>query len=136
VKGVTAAAHIVKPGGAILLVSECAEGAGAAEFSRLLVESPSPAAFLEKIERASVEVDQWQLEKLALVFQNQRVLFYVPGLPAEFRAKLWGPAFESAADAVAALLSILPAEAQVAVLPDGPYVFARPTACAVEPVAV
>jgi len=136
VKGVTAAAHIVKPGGAILLFSECAEGAGAAEFSRLLLESPSPAAFLEKIEHASVEVDQWQLEKLALVFRTHRVLFYVPGLPAEFRAKLWGPAFSSAADSVAALLSMLPAEAQVAVLPEGPYVFARPTACPAEPVAV
>jgi len=96
VKGVTAAAHIVKPGGAILLVSECAEGAGAAEFSRLLLESPSPSVFLEKIEHASVEVDQWQLEKLALVFLSHPVLFYVPGLPAEFRAKLWGPAFSSA----------------------------------------
>ena len=136
VKGVTAAAHIVKPGGAILLVSECAEGAGAAEFSRLLLESPSPSAFLEKIEHASVEVDQWQLEKLALVFLSHRVLFCVPGLPAEFRAKLWGPAFSSAAGSVAALVSMLPAAAQVAVLPEGPYVFARPTACPVEPVAV
>ena len=126
----------MKPGGAILLVSECAEGAGAAEFSRLLLESPSPSAFLEKIEHASVEVDQWQLEKLALVFLSHRVLFCVPGLPAEFRAKLWGPAFSSAAGSVAALVSMLPAAAQVAVLPEGPYVFARPTACPVEPVAV
>jgi nickel-dependent lactate racemase len=132
---VTAAAHIVKPGGAILLVAECAEGAGAAEFSRLLLESPSPAAFLEKIEHGSVEVDQWQLEKLALVVLSHRVLFYVPGLPAEFRAKLWGPAFSSAPESVAALISMLPDAARVAVLPEGPYVFARPTAPAAEPVA-
>jgi nickel-dependent lactate racemase len=132
VKGVTAAAHIVKPGGVILLFSECAEGAGAAEFSRLLLESPSPSAFLEKIERTPVEVDQWQLEKLALVFQSHRVLFFVPGLPAGFRAKLWGPAFDTVPDSVAALLALLPAAARVAVLPEGPYVFARPA----QPVAV
>ena len=29
IKGVTAAQHIVKPGGRILLVAECSEGAGA-----------------------------------------------------------------------------------------------------------
>jgi nickel-dependent lactate racemase len=136
VKGVTAAAHIVKPGGPILLLAECAEGAGAAEFSRLLLESPSPAAFLERIERASVEIDQWQLEKLALVFQSHPVLFHVPGLPAEFRATLWGPAFDSAPQAVAALVSILPDAARVAVLPEGPYVFARPAARQAEPAAV
>ena len=136
VKGVTAAAHIVEPGGAILVLSECAEGAGAEEFSRMLKESPSPAAFLEQIERAPVEVDQWQLEKLALVFQNHRVLFYVPGLPAEFRAKLWGPVFDSPEEAVAGLLLGLVSSPQVAVLPEGPYVFARPMAHAAEPVGV
>ena len=136
VKGVTAAAHIVKPGGAILLLAECAEGAGAAEFSRMLLESPSPVAFLEQIERTPVEVDQWQLEKLALVFQSHRVLFHVPGLPAEFRAKLWGRVFDSAPEAVGGLFASLPDNAQVAVLPEGPYVFARPVARAAEPVAV
>jgi nickel-dependent lactate racemase len=33
IKGITAAAHIVKPGGKILLLAACQEGAGAAEFS-------------------------------------------------------------------------------------------------------
>ena len=132
VKGVTAASHIVKPGGPILLISECAEGAGAAEFSRLLLESDSPTAFLEKIERAPVEIDQWQLEKLALVIQNHPVLFYVPGLPVEYRARLWGMVHDSPAEAVAEVLSVLPDAAQVAILPEGPYVFARPKASQAE----
>ena len=136
VKGVTAASHIVKPGGPILLVSECAEGAGAAEFSRLLLDSDSPSAFLEQIQSAPVEIDQWQLEKLALVFQNHPVLFHVPGLPAEYRSRLWGPVHDGAQEAVAGLLSILPDAAQVAVLPEGPYVFARPKASRTELVAV
>ena len=36
IKGVTAAAHIVKPGGTILLAAACQEGAGAPEFCRML----------------------------------------------------------------------------------------------------
>jgi nickel-dependent lactate racemase len=126
VKGVTAASHIVKPGGTILLVAACDEGAGAAEFSRLLLESSSPAELLEKLTKAEVKIDQWQLEKLALVMQRQKVMFYVPGLPAEYRAKLWGPSFDDPQEAVAALDASLPREASVAVLAEGPYVFARP----------
>ena len=38
IKGVTAASHIVKPGGSILLVAACTEGAGAPEFARMLGE--------------------------------------------------------------------------------------------------
>ena len=34
IKGITAAQHIVKPGGRILVVGECAEGMGSAEFAR------------------------------------------------------------------------------------------------------
>src|SRR5437762_9621550 len=41
IKGVTAASHIVKSGGKILLLAACEEGAGAPEFSRMLRENPS-----------------------------------------------------------------------------------------------
>src|SRR4029077_10942405 len=46
IKGVTAASHIVKPGGSILLAAACTEGAGAPEFARMLGEGVSAAAFL------------------------------------------------------------------------------------------
>jgi len=126
VKGITAASHIVRPGGRILILSACTEGAGAEEFARMLLEFDRPAALLESLSNSPVVVDQWQLEKLALVFQRHEVLFYVPGLPAEYRSRLWGPSYDSAHEAVAALVSDLAAGAEVAVLPEGPYVFARP----------
>jgi nickel-dependent lactate racemase len=44
VKGITAASHLVKPGGKILLLAECAEGPGGAEFSQMLAKPSSPAA--------------------------------------------------------------------------------------------
>lgn len=125
VKGVTAASHIVKPGGRILLVAACEEGPGAAEFSRMLKEYASGEEFLKHIEDAPVVVDQWQLEKLALVTREKRVLFYTPGLPAEYHARLWGPIFARLEDAVAALTEGLAPGARIAVIPEGPYVLAK-----------
>lgn len=126
VKGITAASHIVRPGGVILIVSACTEGVGAAEFARMLLEFDRPEDLLEKLTSSPVVVDQWQLEKLALVFQRHRVLFHVPGLAPEYSSRLWGRSYDSAPEAVAALVSILEPGAEVAVLPEGPYVFARP----------
>ena len=125
IKGVTAASHIVKPGGKILLLAACEEGAGAPEFSRMLRENPSDREFMKQIATAPVTIDQWQLEKLALVTEKAEVLFYVPGLPREYHASLWGRAFATAAEAIEELTASLAAGARVAVIPEGPYVLAR-----------
>ncbi len=125
IKGVTAASHIVKPGGRILLAAACEEGAGAPEFRRMLKEFPSDSEFLERISDAPVVIDQWQLEKLALVTRRAEVHFYVPGLPPEFHASLWGRAHASIDAAIEAVTSGLPAGASIAVIPEGPYVLAR-----------
>jgi lactate racemase len=125
IKGVTAASHIVKPGGKILLLAACEEGAGAPEFSRMLRENPSDHEFMKQIAVAPVTIDQWQMEKLALVTEKAKVLFYVPGLPREYHASLWGRAFATAAEAIEDLTASLAAGARVAVIPEGPYVLAR-----------
>jgi nickel-dependent lactate racemase len=125
IKGVTAASHIVKPGGAILLAAACSEGAGAPEFRRMIADGVTDAEFLDRIAGAPVDVDQWQLEKLALVTTKQRLHWYVPGLPAEYHAKIWGKSHQSIEAAVAALAAELPAGAKVAVIPEGPYVLAK-----------
>jgi hypothetical protein len=91
----------------------------------MLRENPSDREFLKRIAEAPVTIDQWQMEKLALVTDKAEVLFYVPGLPREYHASLWGRAFATAAEAIAALTSSLPADATVAVIPEGPYVLAR-----------
>ncbi len=125
IKGITAASHIVKPGGKILLVAACEEGAGAAEFSRMLGQNPSDHRFLDHIAAAPVVVDQWQLEKLGLVTRKLNALYYVPGLPTEYHASLWGKSFPTAHAAIEALTGSLPSGATIAVMPDGPYVLAR-----------
>ncbi len=125
IKGITAASHIVKPGGKILLMAACEEGAGAAEFSRMVAENPSDRSFMDRIAAAPVTVDQWQLEKLGLVTAKVDVLYYVPGLPSEYQEQLWGKAYPTAHAAVEALTGSLPPGATIAILPEGPYVLAR-----------
>jgi len=125
IKGVTAAAHIVQPGGRILLVAACEEGPGAGEFSQMLRELSTYDEFLCRILGAPVIVDQWQLEKLALVGTRLEVLFYVPGLPDQYRAVLGSRAFTTLSEALRALTEGLPEQADIAVIPDGPYVLAR-----------
>jgi lactate racemase len=124
-KGLTATKHIVKPGGPMLLLSECAEGIGSPEYARQLTEYTGHAEFLEKIRDRKVEIDQWQLEKLALVGLDHELFFYTPGAPREALGSLRANAFASLDDAVAALVSRLPKGARIALLPEGPYTYAR-----------
>ena len=135
VKGVTAASHLVEEGGVILLFAACDEGPGASEFSRLLRESRDATDFLQSITNSPVTIDQWQLEKLALVCRTHRVWFYTPGLPREYHNAVWGRLFHSAHEALDALAVEMSGKA-VAVIPEGPYVFARAGEGAPEPVAV
>ncbi len=128
VKGVTAASHIVKPGGKILLLAACEEGVGGPEFARMLAEGSTDRVFMKNIERAPVTVDQWQIEKLALVTTRAEVSYYVPGLPKEFDSALWGKSYPCAEEAIRALFATLEPNARVAVIPEGPYVLAK---CAV-----
>lgn len=125
IKGITAAQHIVRPGGRILLIAECSEGPGAHEFCQLLKRTRSDAEYLDSIANSPVIVDQWQLEKLALVTRKADVLFYTPGLPAEFHDSLWGRIFHDPAAAVAALVEGLGPNARIALVPEGPYVLAK-----------
>jgi nickel-dependent lactate racemase len=125
IKGITAASHIVRNEGRILLVGACEEGCGSTEFTDLIARHPDPRGFLRAIEDSPVIVDQWQLEKLALVARRVAVSYCVPGLAAELRAQLWGDAFDNLQFAVNALLDGLPEGARVAVIPEGPYVLAK-----------
>ncbi|HEY1767413.1 MAG TPA: nickel-dependent lactate racemase [Terracidiphilus sp.] len=126
VKGLTAAQHIVKPGGRLLVLGECGEGMGSPEFARMMLNYSGPTAFLEQIRESRVEVDQWQLERLALLGLKHELFFYTPGIsPAEL-GSLASQAFDTLDQAIAALVKDLPQDALVALIPEGPYTYARP----------
>ena len=125
VKGVTAASHVVKPGGTILLVGECGEGLGSPEYSELTRTSPDWRELLDRLAGAPVTVDQWQAEKLAMVAQKANLAFCVPGIKPADRKAFWGPSFNTPQQAVDALLAQLPPDARILVIPEGPYVFTQ-----------
>ena len=125
VKGITAAEHIVKPGGRILLLGECAEGIGSVEFAEQLRTLTGFQDFLDAIREAPVTVDQWQLEKLALVGVNQDLFFYAPGVTKDQLGCLGSRLYGDIGSAVRAVLDGVPAGSKVVLVPDGPYAFAR-----------
>ncbi len=127
VKGLTAAQHILKPGGRMLVLAECSEGMGSPEFARMVANYAGHAAFLDEIrDGVRVEVDQWQLERLALVGLKHELYFYTPGVTAAELGGLASRAFSNLDKAIAALLHGLPPDALVVLVPEGPYTFARP----------
>ena len=125
VKGLTAAAHILRDGGEILLAAACNEGLGGPEFSQLVRESDDSSALLDALSQRSVRVDQWQAEKLAMVAQRAKLSFCVPGLSASDRSNLWGPSHTDAQAAVDGMMGRLQEGARVVVIPEGPYVFSQ-----------
>lgn len=125
VKGITAASHVLRPGGRILIAGACSEGCGGPEFTRLTCEYGDPQTYLDAIANTEVTVDQWQLEKLALVATRASVFYCVPGLATELRQRLWGRAFDDIQSAVNAMLDGLPNGSRVGVIPEGPYTLAK-----------
>lgn len=125
VKGLTAASHVVREGGEMLLAAACREGLGGPEFSQLVRTASDSAQLLDALASRPVQVDQWQAEKLAMVAERAHLSFCVPGVASADRAKLWGPAHEDPQQAVDDLVSRLPEIARVVVIPEGPYVFSQ-----------
>jgi len=119
IKGITAAQHVVKPGGRILVLGECAEGIGSPDFAAQLRGFTGNEAYLSEIAHSTVIPDQWQLEKLALVGLTHEVLFYTPGVsPADLGA-LGSHCFSDLNQAVNRLLDGLPVDARIALIPEG-----------------
>ena len=126
VKGVTAAAGIVRPGGRILLFGECAEGAGAAEFRQMMTQLPLGRRFPAGHRGAPVTIDQWQLEKLALSDAKGRGVLLRAGVAGALHASLVGSGFRDPGRLIAAFFKGLAPGSRVAVIPEGPYVLAAP----------
>jgi nickel-dependent lactate racemase len=128
-KGITAAAHIAKPGGRILLIAECAEGMGSQEYARMVKNMKGGyAEYLDEVRDLPVEVDRWQLEKLSLAGVQNELYYYTPGVTAEQLGPLAGRWYGDLARAVEAALNGVPAGARVALVPEGSYTFARAAA--------
>jgi nickel-dependent lactate racemase len=121
VKGMSAAARIVRPGGDIIVAAECWDGIPAhGEYKRLLWEADSPEALLDRVMAPGFRCqDQWEAQVQAQVQSIARVHVYAGGLSdEELRRALVIPC-----RSIEGTLSLIRQEnpdATVAVLPDGP----------------
>jgi lactate racemase len=131
VKGMSAAATVVKPGGLIICAAECSDGfPDHGSFREVLASAPTPAGLLAAIgARTATVPDQWQVQILARILTRARVGVYTAGLDeAQLRAAHLFAVPDIAA-AVHTELARKGPDARVCVLPEGPqtipYVVAR-----------
>jgi nickel-dependent lactate racemase len=121
VKGMSAGARIIKPGGTLILAAECREGVPAdSPLDKLLRSAGSPEEILTMLATPGfVRPEQWQAQIQALVQRKANVLVY-SALPDEvLRACHLMPCHDISAEVKKCLETLAP-DARVAVLPQGP----------------
>jgi len=121
VKGMSAAAQIISPGGVILAASRCNDGfPDHGNFKKLLFDHATPEAILETVLAPGFLLfDQWEAQLLAMIRTQARVCLYSE-LPAEEVRRAHLEPVEDLSAAVAAELDRIGADAPIAVLPEGP----------------
>jgi len=122
VKGMSAAAQVVKPGGAIIIAAECWDGLPEhGLYGQLLRQSASPRELLNRLcAPGFLEQDQWQAQIQALIQLKADVYLYTDHLSEEqIRSALLKPC-RRIEDTLAELLARYGPAATVCVLPEGP----------------
>ena len=124
VKGMVTPIDILAEGGTLIIVSECGEGIGSAEFraaQQRLVDL-GPAAFLDTLTAKTLaDVDEWQTEMQLKPMRIGSIVLVAPELSAADRAVT---GVRCRDDLGAALAEVLAenGSAEIAVIPEGPYV--------------
>ncbi len=122
VKGMSAAARIVRPGGAIVIAAECRDGVpDHGSFGRLLRESRGPDELLARLRAPGFSMDdQWQAHILASIVSKAEVHVHAAGLTdAQIAAAMLRPC-PSVERRVEELLERFGPGARICVLPEGP----------------
>ena len=103
---------------------------GSPEFAGMIRSMGGFAEYLAAVRDQPVDVDRWQVEKLALTGIAHELYFYAPGVRKDELGRLRAKAFDTLNAAVSAVLQGLPVKARVVLVPEGPYTFARAAAAA------
>ena len=122
VKGMSAAARVVKPGGAIVIAAECRDGVpDGSMYSQILHEAGSPAAILAQLPNwKPPKLEQWQAQVQAQILMKADVFLYSEYLsPEQVREALLVP-IRSVEETLQELVTRIGAAATICVLPEGP----------------
>jgi nickel-dependent lactate racemase len=124
IKGISAAARIVKDGGAIIAVADCWDGIpDHGEYGQLLREAESPASLLRTIRsQGFARQDMWQAQIHALICLKADVYFYSRNLSdRQIEGAFFKPC-SGVEKTIDELLHKYGPDARLCVLPEGPQV--------------
>ncbi|MCU0914816.1 MAG: nickel-dependent lactate racemase [Planctomycetes bacterium] len=122
VKGMSAAARIVKPGGAIIVAADCWDGIPAhGQYQRLLYEAAGPRELLAKVRSEAGQCqDAWQAQIHAQVCEKADVYFFSHHLSDEQIRRAFLKPCRDIAGTVAQLVQAYGRDTSICVLPEGP----------------
>jgi nickel-dependent lactate racemase len=122
IKGISAAARVVREGGLIICASECSDGIPEhGEYGRLLASGKSPDDLLEMIHAPGFRMqDQWQVQVQAQVQQRARVCLKSSYLSFEQVRAAHLEWTDDIEESVHEELRALGRKARICVLPQGP----------------
>jgi len=122
VKGMSAAARVVKPGGAILVAADCWDGIPEhGRYRRLLCEAADPRSLLERVRADDCRCqDAWQAQIHALVCQKADVYLFSHNLSDEQIERALLRPCRDIAETVVRLSQVHGRDASICVLPEGP----------------
>ncbi|MGD8750817.1 MAG: nickel-dependent lactate racemase [Anaerolineales bacterium] len=122
VKGMSAAAQVVKEGGSIVIAAECWDGLpDHGEYANLLRMVNSPDALLEMVQAPGfLRQDQWQVQIQAQILKKADVYVRSDYLDDEHIERALLKPCHTIEDTVSQLLDHYGPEASICVLPEGP----------------
>jgi nickel-dependent lactate racemase len=124
VKGMVTPLDILEPGGDLIIVSECSEGVGSNAFraaqERLVALGPN--AFLATLTgKPLADIDEWQTEMQLKPMRAGRVALYAPALGFDGHSVTGVDEINDVTAAIKASVE-RQGDAEIAVIPEGPYV--------------
>ena len=124
VKGMVGAMDILKPGGDLVIVSECSEGMGSVEYvaAQKCLIGMGPKNFLDSLlSKQQAAIDEWQTEMQLKPMRLGSIHLYSDLLPAEQRALTGVQQVSGLSETLQACIQRQD-DQRIAVIPDGPYV--------------
>ncbi len=122
IKGISAAARILKPGGVILCASECRDGfPDHGKYKNILLNGAGPREILNSIINSDEVIqDQWQVQIQAQILLQAKVYLYSDYLSDEDVILASFNPVQNLNKTIKEILSSLSNDSKICVLPEGP----------------
>ncbi len=123
VKGMVTPIDILAPGGDLIIVSECSEGVGSAEFRRAqeqLVKLGADAFLATLTAKSFADIDEWQTEMQLKPMRVGRIALYSPQLGDDGHAVTGVERIDDLGEAIRASVA-RHGQDEIAIIPEGPY---------------